>query len=158
MTDYTRQLGIIAACEAPKKLRSMLAQAKASGIDVLEKAAFARLIELDPAEEPGSLEHDFVTSADAFERALTEAAGHSVKISPLRQKAAREGVSQVVLEQVQAADISDDTRARLDHGLPELTAEALVLRHPSRFGADTRNAARTRLVDAGVNMRDLPGS
>ena len=150
MTDYSKQLAYIAGCEVPKKLRLLLAQARTSGIPVLEQAAFARLIALEPQEEPGSLEYDFLRITEMFEQMLGGA-----RQSPLRQKVAREGISAVLLELMQAETISDDTQSRLDHGAPELTAEALVLRHPKRFGADTLGVARARLIEAGVNLRDL---
>ena len=144
MTDYSKQLAFIAGCDVPKKLRSLLAQAKVSGTAVLEQAAFARLIALEPQEEPGSLEYDFLRTTEMFETLLG-----GVRLSPLRQKVAREGISAVLLEFMQAETISDDTQSRLDHGAPELTAEALVLRHPKRFGADTLSTARARLAEAG---------
>jgi hypothetical protein len=150
VTDYSKQLAFIAECETPRKLRSLLAQAKASGISVLEEAAFARLIALEPQEEPGSLEYDFLRTTEMFEQILGGA-----RQSPLRQKVAREGISAVLLEIMQADGISEDTRLRLEHGAPELTSEALVLRHPKRFGAETLGVARDRLADAGVNFRDL---
>eukprot|EP01037_Dinobryon_pediforme_P010843 gene10843-10923_t len=56
---------------------------------------------------------------------------------------------------MQRDDVSDDTRLRLEHGAPELTAEALVLRHPTRFGAEIRGVARARLLEAGVSPREL---
>jgi hypothetical protein len=150
VTDYSKQLAFIAGCEVPKKLRSLLAQAKASGISVLEEAAFARLIALEPQEEPGSLEYDFLRTTEMFEQLLG-----GVRQSPLRQKVAREGISAVLLEIMQDDVVSEDTLARLEHGAPELTAEALVLRHPTRFGAGTLAVARGRLIEAGVRVRDL---
>lgn len=149
MTDYSKQLAFIETCEIPRKLRQLLAQAKASGVAVLEQAAFARLVALEPQELPGSLEYDFLRSTEAFERVI------GTRLSPIRQKVAREGVSQVLLDFVLKDEMSEDTRARLDHGMPELTTEALVLRHPDRFGPITQDAARARLVEAGVNPRDL---
>lgn len=149
MTDYSKQLAFIETCDVPRKLRQLLAQAKGSGVTVLEEAAFARLVALEPQELPGSLEYDFLRSTEAFERVI------GTRLSPIRQKVAREGTSQVLLDIVLADEMSLDTRARLDHGLPELTTEALVLRHPDRFGASTRDVALARLIDAGVNPRDL---
>lgn len=150
MTDYTKQLAFIAGCDVPKKLRLLLAQAKTSRISVLEQAAFARLIELEPQEEPGSLEYDFLRTTEMFEQMLG-----GVRQSPLRQKVAREGISAVLLDIMQSGGPSEDTRLRLDYGAPELTAEALVLRHPKRFGEDTLAVARDRLAELGVNFRDI---
>ncbi len=149
MTDYSKQLAFIETCDIPRKLRQLLAQAKTSGTTVLEEAAFARLVELEPQELPGSLEYDFLRTTEAFERVI------GTRLSPLRQKVAREGTEQVLLDIVLADAMSQDTRNRLDHGHPELTTEAIVLRHPSRFGAATLEAARTRLLEAGVHPRDL---
>lgn len=150
MTDYTKQIAFIETCDIPRKLRQLLAQAKSSGTTVLEEAAFARLVELEPQELPGSLEYDFLRCTEAFERVI------GTRLSPIRQKVAREGTEQVLLDIIQADGMNEDTRARLDQGLPELTTEALVLRHPDRFGPTTRDTARARLTEAGVNPKDLP--
>ena len=40
--------------------------------------------------------------------------------------------------------------------MPELTAEAVVLRHLKTFDEDVRSAACDRLMGAGVNINDLP--
>jgi hypothetical protein len=44
----------------------------------------------------------------------------------------------------------------LELGMPELIAEAVVLRHSKTFDEQVCAAARDRLVIAGVNVSDLP--
>ena len=39
----------------------------------------------------------------------------------------------------------------LERDIPDLTGEAIVLRHPSRFEAAVMSAARTRLEASGVD-------
>ena len=41
-------------------------------------------------------------------------------------------------------------------GLPELTGEAVILRHTDLFDPEVIAAARTRLVAAGVDVELLP--
>jgi hypothetical protein len=43
----------------------------------------------------------------------------------------------------------------LERGLPELTGEAIVLRHPQLFRRTAVEAARARLVEAGVTAPDI---
>jgi hypothetical protein len=44
----------------------------------------------------------------------------------------------------------------LDRGMPELTGEAVILRHTDLFDPEVVAAARTRLVAAGVDVDQLP--
>ena len=46
----------------------------------------------------------------------------------------------------------------LERNMPELTGEAIVLRHAHQFGADVLAAANLRLVQAGVDTSSLPKS
>jgi hypothetical protein len=43
----------------------------------------------------------------------------------------------------------------LGYGLPEYTAEAIVLRHPEAFSAETRDIARERLSGFGIDVDKL---
>jgi hypothetical protein len=45
----------------------------------------------------------------------------------------------------------------LERNLPELTGEAIILRHAERFEPFVVEAARNRLVKAGVDIGKLPG-
>ena len=44
----------------------------------------------------------------------------------------------------------------LERGMPELTGEAVILRHTDLFDPEVIAAARTRLVAAGVDVELLP--
>jgi hypothetical protein len=50
---------------------------------------------------------------------------------------------------------SDGFKMLMERGMPGLTAEAIILRHPDRFDADVKAAARDRLVTAGVDLDKL---
>ena len=43
-------------------------------------------------------------------------------------------------------------------GMPELTGEAIILRHSDKFDAKVQVAARERLSEAGVEVDRLPTS
>ena len=47
---------------------------------------------------------------------------------------------------------TDGFRMLLERDMPELTGEAIVLRHPSRFEAAVAFAARARLEASGVDV------
>jgi hypothetical protein len=46
----------------------------------------------------------------------------------------------------------------LERNMPELTGEAIVLRHARRFDTEVVAAARQRLEMAGVDMAMLPAA
>jgi hypothetical protein len=45
----------------------------------------------------------------------------------------------------------------LERKMPELTGEAIVLRHAGQFGAEVVAAARRRLEATGIDIAALPG-
>jgi hypothetical protein len=51
---------------------------------------------------------------------------------------------------------TDGFRMLLERGMPELTGEAIVLRHPKSFEPEVLTAARQRLSRAGVEVSTLP--
>jgi hypothetical protein len=46
----------------------------------------------------------------------------------------------------------------LDRQMPQLTGEAIVLRHPEHFDDHVQAAARARLLKANVDVSALPGA
>ncbi len=156
MTDYSKQLAFIATTEEPKKLRVMITTARNVGADDVAEAATQRLYVLEPQEDPASMEHDFFQTMTALELVLSEERGKLVRLSPTRQRVAREGVAQV-LQSLALEDEPDERYTMLlERGLPELTTEAVILRHRDRFSTDAFKAAKERLINSGVSMRDLP--
>ena len=149
-------LGYVDACDDADKLRSLIVNARKLGNTVVADAAFRRLIALVPGVEPGSVEHDFWRTVNAFEQTLTEERGKTTRLARTRQKVGKVGVVQTLRDWALNGHDTDGFRMLLDRGMPELTGEAIALRHSDRFEQPTLDAARQRLVGAGVDLNSLP--
>jgi hypothetical protein len=143
-------LAFIARCDDPKDLREMLRKAREQGEAELEAAAFARLIGLVPGEAPGTLEHDFWRMVHAFEHMRSEENGRRTLLSRTRQKVKRVGVRQTLTDWALDGKSTQGFSMLMERDLPELTGEAIVLRHAQHFPDEVSEAARRRLERAGV--------
>lgn len=139
-----RALRQIAACTDPKELRRIADNAKVLGNDEVRDAALRKLYEISPDAEPGTLEHDVWQSIFALEGALTEERGKTTLLSRTRQKIAREGELRTVADLVRKPP-SEGYRMLIERGWPELTFEAVALRHRKRFDQEVLAAARARI-------------
>jgi hypothetical protein len=74
-------------------------------------------------------------------------------VSRTRQKVARVGVEKTLIDWALGGNETDGFKMLLERDMPELTGEAVVLRHASQFEPPVVSAARQRLVDAGVDIR-----
>ncbi|PSJ40593.1 hypothetical protein [Allosphingosinicella deserti] len=140
-----RALERIATCTNAKELRQLAENARTLGNDEVRKAALRKLYAVSPDAVPGTLEHDVWQSIFALEGALTEERGKTVRLARTRQKIARDGelatVSDLIMKRA-----SDGYRMLMERGWPELTFEAVALRHPDRFEPITLGNARARLA------------
>jgi hypothetical protein len=152
-----RALGQIEALTDPAKVRALMHNARRLGSALVEKAAFRRLVALLPQEEPGTLDHGFWASIHATEEMLRERRGKTVRLSRTRQKIGRVGVHRMVVDLVTSPKPSEGFAMLMDLGAPELTAEAVVLRHRDLFDTATVEAAERRLGAAQVDI-EKPGT
>lgn len=152
-----RALRFIAACSDAGKLKQMAENAKAHGAADVEQAALLRLYAVMPAAEPGTLEHDVWQSVYALEGALKAERGKTILLARTRQKLKRDGEAVTVADLV-TGKASVGFQMLLDRHMPELTFEAVALRHPQRFDSDILAAADKRLADAGIDLGANPGS
>ncbi len=157
MTDHARIEAQIAACNEPEKLRRWIVNARDKGEAGLADAAFRRLIAILPQERPGTIEHDFWQTIHAFEHVLTEERGKTTRLARTRQKVGRVGVIQTLKDWALSDKNTDGFQMLLDRSMPELTGEAIVLRHAGAFDEAVVAAALRRLEEAGVNVTALPG-
>lgn len=148
-------LAFIAKCENPKELKIIIKNAKAKADNGVAGAAFKRLVGLVPSEKPGTIEYDFWRSINAFELLLSDERGKTIRLTRTRQKIAKVGIFQTLQDLTLSSKPSRGFSMLLERQMPELTAEAVVLRHCQTFADNVVAAARDRLVKANVDVGRL---
>ncbi|MCK1334728.1 hypothetical protein ACVW1A_002092 [Bradyrhizobium sp. LB1.3] len=156
MPDHAKILALIAASEDVDKLRTWIVNARKEKQADIEEAAFRRLIEILPKEAPGTVEHDFWRTVHAFEHILSEERGKTTRLARTRQKVARVGEIETLRDWAVGSKSTDGFAMLIERNMPELTGEAIVLRHTDRFDAEVVSAATMRLKEAGVDVSRLP--
>ena len=152
MTEYSKQLDYIARCDNAAELRNLIARAKVMNATEVEDAAFRKLVGLGIEHPEGSVEHDFWRTINAFETVLKEERGKTVRLARTRQKVARVGVRQTLMDWSKVTESTEGYDMLLDRNMPELTGEAIVLRHAADFPPDVVAAARSRLQRSDVDI------
>ena len=157
MTDHSKIIAQIHQCNDPKKLRQWRENALNKDAKDVADAAFRQLISIVPSEKPGTVEHDFWQTINAFECVWTEERGKTTRLVRTRQKVKRVGVIKTLEDWALDTKKTDGFKKLLEYGMPEYTGEAIVLRHPDEFSQDVRDAAKRRLDKAGVDPNDYSG-
>lgn len=155
--DDAKLLAQIEACDDATKLRSWINNARRSARQDIADAAFLKLVSILPKEEPGTVAYDFWQTIHAFEHVLSDERGKTTRLARTRQKVARVGEVQTLRDWALSAKSTDGFSMLLERRMPELTGEAIILRHSDQFDKEVVAAARKRLQAAGVNIAALPG-
>ncbi len=87
---------------------------------------------------------------------LTEERGRTTLLARTRQKLKRVGVMQTLADWALNGTETNGFKMLIARGMPELTGEAIVLRHQEQFAPDVVAAAGRRLMTAGVDITRLP--
>jgi len=149
-------LDYIDRCHEPDKLRELIKNARARQQHNVADAALKKLVSIMPSAQPGTVAFDLWRTVYAFEQLLTEERGRTTRLARTRQKIARVGEQQTLADWATGQTETDGFRMLLDRKLPELTGEAIVLRHAPDFPANVVEAAKRRLTTAGVDIDALP--
>lgn len=151
MADNSRILASIAAQADADKLRGLMVNARRMSVDEVYDAAFRRLAEIASEDEPGTLDHDFWGHVAAMEQNLLERNGKATRLTGTRQVVRKQGVAVALGKMVSAKEAGDGFTQMIDRNMPELSAEAIVLRHRAAFAPEVVTVARARLVRAGLD-------
>jgi hypothetical protein len=117
---------------------------------VVEKAALRRLADVSAKHAPGTVEHACWQMVHAVE-ALRRLTGRRVaRMNRMRPKIEKDGeIGALAYCALNRTDGFDEIMA---YGMPELTAEAIVLRFSEYFSSTVLDGARKRLEQAGVQV------
>ncbi len=150
MTDAeAKALKNIAATTDPAALRRIASNARGRS-ELVERAALRRLATVSAKHEPGTLEHDCWTMVHAVEE-LRRLNGRKVsRMNRMRPKIESDGE----VAALEYCALKETDAEILEYGMPELTAEAIVLRHRRRFSDPVVRAAQARLKAAGVLVEE----
>ena len=149
-------MAFIAQSEDADRLAALTRNASAQGASDVANASFRKLVSLVPAAQLGTVEHDFWQTVQAFEFTLTEERGKATRLSRTRQKVAKVGVVEILIEWATDAHPTDGFKMMVERGMPDLTGEAVTLRHAASFAEPVLEAARRRLTAAGIDPNSLP--
>lgn len=155
MIDKQKLIASVALMTDADRLRNLMKNAKKRGEKDVEHAAFLRLVAVQPQEKPGSVEHSFWMTIYAFEEILREERGKTVRLSRTRQKIARVGERQTLIDFALDSSPTDGFKMLIERNLPQLTGEAIVLKHSGEFDPKIVDAARKRLEDAQVDLSTI---
>lgn len=148
--DFERRaLDIIALAVDPDDMRVMAknAQGKSS---LVVRAALHRIIELESKGAAGSVESDCWSMILAVEEIRRHTRGRKSPMNRLRPKIAKDG--EIAALEYLALHESDGFHEVLEYGMPQLAAEAIVIRHGTpTFSSRAVEKARERLKSVGLD-------
>jgi hypothetical protein len=149
-TDVAKALERVSLSTNPKELTIIAKNAARLGLAEVKRAAERRLFAVLPSADPTTLEYSVWQSIHALEATLTEERGRTTRLSRTRQKIMRDGEHKTVADLVRGT-MSEGFTMLIERGMPDLTFEAVALKHAADFEADVLEAAKRRLSAAGVN-------
>ena len=148
--DILEALERVSRSDNPHELKNIAKNAARLGVMEVKRAAERRLFAVLPSADPTTLEHSVWQSIHALEAALTEERGRTTRLSRTRQKITRDGEHKTVTDLV-LGKMSEGFAMLIERGMPDLTFEAVALKHEADFGADVLEAAKRRLSEVGVD-------
>jgi hypothetical protein len=134
----------ISRSSGQKDLLNLAKNAARHGEVEIEQAALRKLYSIMPSQQPGTLEYDVWQSIYALEDTLKRERGKTVMLSRTRQKIKKDGEKKTVHDLVNGK-VSDGFKMLMDRDMPELTFEAVALKHAENFDQETLDKAKVRL-------------
>lgn len=139
----------------PKLLRNLMKNAEKAGMSDLVLHCQVRIAQLAGQEYDEALDREFWTAVAAAEEIATQKNGKTTRLSRTRQKVKRVGVVKCLIDWALDPSTTQGFSILVDGGRPELTGEAIVVRHADKFSTEAVNSARAKLVQHGVDASDL---
>lgn len=127
------------------ELTKLMANAKRLGNEQVYNEAFRRRSELEGVDIEDPLHARFMEVLGAYEGLLREKHGRKQPAGRTRQKMARAGIEQCLIDWSLDAKESEAFQMLSDRGMLELTGEFVVTQFPDRFEDRVVDAARARL-------------
>jgi hypothetical protein len=135
----------------PNGIKNLLANAKRAGRSDIVLKCQVRLARLEGAKYSTSLEREFWAAVRAAEELATEKNGKTTRLNRTRQKAARVGIKKCLEDWAFHQGTTQGFDILVQGGHPELTGEAIVIRHAPEFSPEAVDAARQRLRANGID-------
>ncbi len=135
----------------PKLVRNLLVNAQRANREDLVLKCQVRLAQLEGKRYQTALEQEFWAAVRAAEELASAKNGRTTRLTRTRQKAARAGIKRCLEDWAFHSGTTQGFDILVDGGHPELTGEAIVLRHSQEFSPEAVAAARERLVKHGVD-------
>lgn len=135
-----------------RALRNLMENAKRLGEDEVWWRALRRLCELEGLNFDAPLNREFHAMLAAYEELLSAKNGRRTAASRTRQKLKNKGVIQSLEDWALSRQPTQGFELLIANGMPELTAEYMVVRHPDRFSEAAVMSAKVRLREKGVDV------
>lgn len=135
----------------PTQLRNLMANARRLGRNDIVLQCQLRIAGLSGAKYDDELEREFWTAVSCAEEFKTAEKGKIIRLARTRQKHARVGTVQCLHDWAIDPKVTDGFLILLSAGRPELTGEAIVIRHPEQFGAEVVESAVAKLRAHGID-------
>jgi hypothetical protein len=135
----------------PKLVRVLLENAQRAKRDDLVFQCQVRLAQLEGKRYETPLEQEFWAAVRAAEELASAKNGKTTRLIRTRQKVARVGIKRCLEDWAFHKGTTQGFDILVDGGHPELTGEAIVIRHSDEFSPEAVAAARARLVRHGID-------
>ena len=148
--DVERAMKMIEATNDPEKLRQIAINARRLGQPEIALAADLKRYAILPSDKPGTLAYDVWKSIFALEDSLSTERSRTTRLNRTRPKIKEVGELEAIKSLIMKPKPSEGFFMLIERGMPELTFEAVALRHPEQFDEAVIAAAKKRLSEAGV--------
>jgi len=139
----------IAQLKTPESCETFARNAEARGRSDLALAARRRAVELRAASHSAKTqaEKEALRAVYAYEEALAKKSGRRTRASRTWQMIDRHGIISAVERAVNRSTETQGYRALMEMGMKDFAFEAVVLRYPQLFSAETVARAKSRVAE-----------